>query len=267
MKVGEISIEQVLDKTLRLHPDKVFPAPFDRMESHREFLDADGLLQLDFGAFLVRSEDRNILVDLGYGDGQLLENLVAGGLGPDRITDVVFTHLHHDHIGWAAHGDIVTFENATYHCDTRDWDYFVGPEAAFTGHGEWDRSPQQIKDAMTTIEGRVELWDSDTTIAPGVSIRRTPGHTPGSSIVVLSSGADRALLLGDTCHCPAELLEDDWAALVDVDPEMAQSVRDALARELEGTDAMVTAAHFPGMQFGRVVAGQGRRDWVFDLGT
>ena len=30
-------------------------------------------------------------------------------------------------------------------------------------------------------------------------------------------------------------------------------------RELEGTDVAVSAAHFPGLQFGRVLTGTGRR--------
>jgi hypothetical protein len=38
--------------------------------------------------------------------------------------------------------------------------------------------------------------------------------------------------------------------------------RVALARELEGTDTPVAAAHFPGMRFGRVLTARGRRSWV-----
>jgi hypothetical protein len=30
-------------------------------------------------------------------------------------------------------------------------------------------------------------------------------------------------------------------------------------RELEGTDVVVIGAHFPGLQFGRVLAGTGKR--------
>jgi hypothetical protein len=38
----------------------------------------------------------------------------------------------------------------------------------------------------------------------------------------------------------------------------------ALARELEGSDIPVAAAHFSGMQFGRLLAGSGKRSWVVD---
>ena len=63
-----------------------------------------------------------------------------------------------------------------------------------------------------------------------------PGHTPGSTIIVMSSGADRAMLLGDVVHCPIELLDDEWAGMGDVDPALARRTRVALARELEGSD-------------------------------
>jgi len=81
---------------------------------------------------------------------------------------------------------------------------------------------------------------------------------------VVSSGRHRALLIGDVAHCPMELTEPDWQAVFDVDPELAQRTRESLARELEGTDVPVAAAHFPGMSFGRLLAGTGRRMWSFD---
>jgi hypothetical protein len=70
------------------------------------------------------------------------------------------------------------------------------------------------------------------------------------------------MLLGDVVHCPVELLDDEWATIGDVDPAMAQRTRIALARELEADDVPVAAAHFPGLQFGRLLSGEGRRSWV-----
>jgi glyoxylase-like metal-dependent hydrolase (beta-lactamase superfamily II) len=89
-----------------------------------------------------------------------------------------------------------------------------------------------------------------------------PGHTPGSTIVVMSSGTARGMLLGDVVHCPVELIDEEWAGVGDVDPELAKRTRNALARELEGTDTPVAAAHFPGLVFGRLLNANGRRNWV-----
>jgi hypothetical protein len=67
------------------------------------------------------------------------------------------------------------------------------------------------------------------------------------------------MLLGDAVECPLQLEEPDFYAMSDVDPALAQRTREALWRELEGSDVAVSAAHFPGLQFGRVLKGTGRR--------
>ena len=38
--------------------------------------------------------------------------------------------------------------------------------------------------------------------------------------------------------------------------------RERVMREVEGTDTMVGGPHFPGLQYGRVLAGEGRRYFV-----
>jgi glyoxylase-like metal-dependent hydrolase (beta-lactamase superfamily II) len=108
--------------------------------------------------------------------------------------------------------------------------------------------------------GRLDPLEGDMlSVAPGLTARHTPGHTLGHYGLVVSSGADRAVILGDAVECPLQLEEPDFYALSDVDPALAARTREALWRELEGTDTAVTAAHFPGLEFGRVLVGTGRR--------
>ncbi len=47
----------------------------------------------------------------------------------------------------------------------------------------------------------------------------------------------------------------------DLDPKLARRTQEAVAKELEGSGALVTAAHFPDLTFGRVLRGEGRRYW------
>ena len=61
-----------------------------------------------------------------------------------------------------------------------------------------------------------------------------------------------------------ELIDDEWAGLGDVDPDLALRTRMALIRELEGSEIPAAASHFPGMQFGRLLPANGKRSWVFD---
>jgi len=264
VNIGELEVHAVSDGSAQIPPASSYASlgatgkgsKDGDWENRQEFLTPDGKLELSMGGFLVRSGDRKVLIDTGIGPtgssqfGQLLSSLEALGLSPSDITDVVLTHLHFDHIGWVSQEGEPTFPNATYRCDKRDWEHFVGKDDTATTK-------------MTPVKERFEAFDGDVTIAPGIDTRLATGHTPGSSIIVLSSGTKRALLVGDVVHCPIELVDDEWDGMGDVDPEMARRTRNALARELEGADVSIAAAHFPGLQFGRLLTGEGRRNWVF----
>ena len=272
MNVGEIEILPVLDGAMHAPPTLAYVGTTEAdWEPHKGLLDADGRVEMALGGFLLRSGDRVALIDIGLGPdspvpfmqgGQLLDSLAAHGVKPGDVTDVVFTHLHFDHIGWASREGAATFANATYRCDERDWHYFVttdpsdeaGPAAALgAGSG---------RALLEPVAARLEPWDGDAILLPGLDVRLAAGHTPGSGVMVVSSGDERAVLLGDVAHCPVELLDDEWAGIGDVDPELAKRTRAALMRELEGEDVPVTAAHFPGLRFGRILNGSGRRQWV-----
>ncbi|MGH9095067.1 MAG: MBL fold metallo-hydrolase [Acidimicrobiales bacterium] len=259
MQLGGMRIDPVIDGSGRFPPTKSFRGTTDEQWSpHRDLLDGDGMLGFAMGGFLVRFGSRVVLVDLGLGrrsflgieGGAFVERLSDLGVAPGDVTDVVFTHLHFDHIGWASDGDRPVFAHATYRCSEADWRHFLidhrGPEA----------------ELLAPIEDRFELWHADGTLLPGLDTRQAPGHTPGSTVVVLSAGAERAVLLGDVVHCPVELVDDEWDSLFDVDPELARRTRIALNRELEGTGTPMAAAHFPGLEFGRLMRGEGRRRWT-----
>ncbi|MBI2694600.1 MBL fold metallo-hydrolase [Mycobacterium nebraskense] len=262
--IGAISVTPVVDSVVRVVPtqayEKTSPVDWSR---HNALLDDDGLLRLTLGGYVVRSADRVILVDAGVGPddrpgknatmpgGKMLHNLQASGIAAEDVTDVIFTHLHIDHVGWGAVGEQVIFPNATYRCHQADWDYFTNGGAM--------GAPEK----MAVMAPVMECWSSSTTLAPGLDVVGAPGHTPGSSIVVLSDGDKRCVLLGDVVHCPAELAEDEWETIGDVDPALARRTATQLAKEYEGSDIPIGAAHFSDLRFGRLLVGERRRRWVF----
>jgi glyoxylase-like metal-dependent hydrolase (beta-lactamase superfamily II) len=267
MRVGDLEIRAVIDGVARMEPSEAYRTlgageggrGTDARDwaPHSAFLSDEGTLDLALGGFLVRTRDRVVLIDTGVGDlhrdpfhgGRLLEGLAAEGISPADVTDVILTHLHFDHVGWTTRRGEIVFPNATYRCDQRDWAHFVGPDPGATRK-------------LAPIEDRVEPWDGSGPLLPGIDTMAAPGHTPGSTIIVISSGTERALLLGDVVHCPVELLDDEWAGMGDVDPALALRTRQALIRELEGTDVPAAATHFAGMKFGRLLAAEGTRRWV-----
>lgn len=196
--------------------------------------------------------------------GLLGQNLEKIGVRPEAVTDVVLSHLHFDHIGWASKDGKPYFPNATYRAERHDIEFFLGANP----HDEtfyrlvWNAMP--APERLGPVMDRLEPWDGDAVIAPGVNAMFAPGHTPGSCVIVLSSGAERAMILGDTVHCPLELMDPEFSLMADMDQALADRTRAAIRREIDGGDVRVAAPHFPGLQFGRLLPGQGKVGWTFE---
>jgi glyoxylase-like metal-dependent hydrolase (beta-lactamase superfamily II) len=235
---------------------------------YSEYLGDDGRIEHAYGGFLIRTAGHFVLIDTGVGPTQIgpygpYGHVIKGGEMPTRlrelgvdgaeITDVLLSHLHPDHYGWAVANQAGLFPNATFRCHSLDWDhYMVRPGGPF----------REMWEPLLNLEERLRTWDHDGPILPGIDAQLAPGHTPGSTIFVISSGMSRCVVVGDVVHCPIELLEDEWITLGDVDPKLANRTKAALARELEANGAPVAGPHFPGLRFGRLLPGEGRRRWV-----
>lgn len=262
MEIGGYRIDPVIDGVGAHRPAEVFPdLDPERWRRHAGLL-RDGRLEVSIGGFLLRGRGRMILIDLGFGPGEimgistgrLLDSLRALGVAPADITDVLFTHLHADHVGWAAVNGVTQFPGATFRCGADDYHYFV-----------IERRDPFTDERLRPCENRFEMF-GPAPVFPGITPVPAPGHTPGSTILVVSGtaqGAERAVLLGDVVHCPVQLIEDEWNTLFDVDPVLARRTRARVVRELEGDPTVLMAGtHFPGMRFGRLVCTGGRRQWA-----
>jgi glyoxylase-like metal-dependent hydrolase (beta-lactamase superfamily II) len=263
MRVGDVDILPVMDGSTWEEANKVMhiPGVEDCWACRHGLVDEHNRLNFAIGGFLVRTCDRVALVDTGvgtinngqYAGGRFLESLKALEIEPEDVTDVLFSHLHFDHVGWATKKGQVTFPNATYRAHKRDWEFFMeGPNAA-----------EGAVRKLSPLKSQLELFETDGPVIPGVDSRLAPGHTPGSTVYIVSSNGARALLLGDVVHSSFELEDRDWEVLVDVDPEGAAKVRNAIADEVADSDALVGCPHFPDLKFGRVVTTGGQRRFYF----
>lgn len=238
------------------------PKPFTGIEDAQPELLAYQRSRGLEGEALVRSLKMMSQTEIRH--GLLGKNLAALGIAPEEVTDVVLSHLHFDHIGWVSKDGKPYFPNATYRAERRDIEFFIGAQA----HDEtfhtlvWNAMP--APERLRPVLNRLEPWDGDAVIAPGVNAMFAPGHTPGSCVIVLSSGAQRAMILGDTVHCPLELMDPEFSLMADLDQALADRTRAAIRREMDGGKVAVTAPHFPGLQFGRLLPGEGKMGWMFD---
>jgi glyoxylase-like metal-dependent hydrolase (beta-lactamase superfamily II) len=273
--LGGVRLAFVPDGSIRLPPVPLYDGGTRELfEANRHVLDADGLLVMSLGSLLIESGGTRILVDLAWGPssqdipsaraggrhgrisgGLLLSNLARLGLGPGDIDLVVFSHLHADHIGWLTtetpHGPRLTFPRAGHCIAEVEWRYWSDPARGY--RWGWPTAAQ-----LELLSTRLSVLEDGAALAPGVSVMLTPGHTPGHASFVISGGAERAIVLGDTIHCPLEISHPELALLSDVDPVAARATRALLQRELDGGTVAV-GCHFPDFVFGRVVRTQGGR--------
>lgn len=265
MKVGDIEVIAVSDGEITMVPTTYFAGTTEaQWEPHQRWLTHDGMYISPLGCFVVRSKDATVLIDTGLGrvhgagyrGGDLLDELAAANVRPEDVNVVFITHLHADHCGTAAirAGDVMrpTFPNAIYRWTADEQAYWSGPEAS----GQFIR-----KDVLAAVASRWQAADGGTSLAPGVDVLAMPGHTPGHAGVVVSSGDARAFILGDGIGCPVQLTESEWSGTGDVDPKLARRMQESVAKEIEGSGALLGASHFPGLTLGRVLVGEGRRYW------
>ena len=273
--IGDYEIATVLDSPAPLRdPAIIFPSvPPAAWDPYRSFaLDPDGKWPLDWRGHLIRAtygEGPVILVDAGMGadvnehtgePGQLLHNLAVLGVEPGDIDVLVTTHCHGDHVGWnvayQVGGDTpsLTFPNATHWIASRDWEHYLKPENA---NPAFDKSvkPLEALGALKLIEG-VEQ------IAPGVATLPTNGHTPGHQCVLIESGGQTAVITGDLFHSVAQVTEQDWCPIFDVDTAMSTHSRRSLLSRAMAEEWIVFSGHLPtGTSIGRVVSVGEKTAW------
>jgi glyoxylase-like metal-dependent hydrolase (beta-lactamase superfamily II) len=248
-----------------------FPTiPDEHWHPYESHLTPERHVRFNLGSYLVRADGRTILVDTGMGPkpaempeapwGTLLDEFTAHGVRPEEVDMVVMTHLHRDHVGWNLRSQAgqyaPTFPNARYWLSTKDWEACHQPEV------QRDRFPNAPTCVWPLAElGLVEFMAGEHPLTRELTALPTPGHTPGHMSILITSQGERALILGDVAHNPAQVHETDWVSRADMDPEVTKSTRRALMERLEREGMVVAAGHFPAPGFGKILRLEGHRYW------
>ena len=266
-KIGDIEVLALSDGTSKVPGTMYFAGTTkEQWDKHSRWQDHEGNIEFQFASFLIRTGGRQVLIDTGLGDvkfgpmsgGALLGEMASAGIKPEDIDVVFLTHLHFDHAGACAKDGQPVFPNAIYRWSSAENDFWTT-----TGNpNDPTRTLFSQKNMVSVIGEKFQAADDGVAIAPGVNVISTPGHTPGHASVVVSSGQERAFILGDAISCPAQLEETEWSGLGDMDPKLARQTQEAVAQEIEKSGALLAAAHFPRLTFGRVLRGEGRRYWA-----
>lgn len=272
LKVGSTEIHTLTDAAgpFPRKLDEVFPEvrreqwlPY-RRRYPQVFVDSN-TWHCHFGCFLLRMGGRNILVDTGVGrnnaqwnvaEGELVGRLAEIGLSPNDIATVFFTHMHGDHVSGALGTDgEPAFPNATYMLHQADWELL----RATASQGRFADSRQIF--AKLDASDRLTLMKGGESLTPEVTTTLTPGHTPGSTSLVVSAEGEGAIILGDVLHHPALITEPHWTVSFDADKQQAADTRARVVDQAEKDRLTLVPGHFPAPCFGRVVRSRGKRIW------
>ena len=268
--VGNVEIASLTDGLLEFDICNFFPdIPVSEWEPFHDHLTPDRKVSFNLACFLVRSEGKNIAIDTGLGAkdtpetpwGELLDDMARNGVSADEIDAVVMTHLHRDHVGWNTVRDDggnlkPTFPNARYYFSKVDLDASHDPAL------QPDRFPNAPDCVWPLVDmGLVELMEGEYSITGELTTVPTPGHTPGHMSIMINSGGERALVLGDVLHNTSQIQQTHWASRADIIPEQAVATRQSVLDLLETEGIPVAAVHLPAPGFGKIVRLQGRRYW------
>lgn len=280
LSVGNVEILALHDAESALPLNQTFPqvtaeawTPYQ--QRYPEAFNGTDNLRVHFDCYLVRSQGQTILVDTGLGsndsnpgtvamfgggsEGSLLAELQSAGLSAGDVDTVFLTHLHPDHVGWNLTREgapsTPTFPRAQYLFHQADRDAFIAPhDEEIFGFKFWEETIGPLENL-----GVVDQLTGERALTSEITAIPTPGHTPGSMSLVIVSGGQRALIMGDVFHNPAQVTETDWVFSFDSDPALAGQTRLTMVDRAEAEDAIMAICHTTG--FGKVVRSQGRRYW------
>jgi glyoxylase-like metal-dependent hydrolase (beta-lactamase superfamily II) len=191
-------------------------------------------IPLAMRCLLVETGGEVVLVDTGLGNKEddkfreiygirnagrptrLEDSLREAGVEPEDVDLIICTHLHFDHAG-----------GSTMLCD----DGAIRPSFSRARHlvrrGEWEFAHEENERVRASYlptsfaplaeAGVLEFVDEDVEVVPGISVVRTPGHTPYHQSVIVRAG-------GHTVFYPADLaptsahLRLPWIMGYDVEP-------------------------------------------------
>jgi glyoxylase-like metal-dependent hydrolase (beta-lactamase superfamily II) len=95
--------------------------------------------------------------------------------------------------------------------------------------------------------GLTMLWEQPHfDIDASLRLSLAPGHTPGSAVLWLRSGTDRAVFVGDLFHSPLQMVHPDQGPCFDERPDQARRTRTGLLEAAVEQNALIIPAHFPG---------------------
>lgn len=176
--------------------------------------ETDTPIEMDYFFWILRGIDRTIVVDTGFSPvGGAVRNRTSladvgalfteFGVDPALGPDVVVTHAHYDHIG-----NLGLFSRSRVIMAREEYEFWSSKHAqrVMFHHSVQDEEIGYLHDVER--EQRLVLFEDSYELAPGVTVMKVGGHTPGQSVVRVETSEGVVLLASDAIHYYEEYERD-----------------------------------------------------------
>jgi glyoxylase-like metal-dependent hydrolase (beta-lactamase superfamily II) len=272
-KIGDVEITRLVevnhweDDITMLLPDATPATVLAYPWLQPNFATPEGKMIISFQCFVMRTAEHRIMLDTCIGaDRQrefdiftnmqtsFLDDLAHAGFEPKDIDIVLCTHLHFDHVGWNTHRVdgrwVPTFPNARYLFGRKEYEHWKMLEET-NGYHDLNHMADAVRPVVDA--GLVDLIEPDHRICPEITLRPTPGHTPGHVSIEIHSNGESAVVTGDMMHNPIQFERPTDTGRFDMDQVQAGKTRQRFVDDIANSDVFVIGSHFSDPTGGWVV--------------
>ena len=209
----------------------------------------DGPMPMDYFVWAVCSENRSVVVDVGFGEAEgtrrgreflrcPAESLAQVGVDAQRVSDVILTHMHYDHVG-----NLERFPEARFHLQDSELSYATGRSMTHSVL----RGAYAVNDVVDMVRlvyrDRVVFHHGDDEIAPGISVHHVGGHTRGLQVVRVHTARGWVVLASDASHYYANMEQGNPFPIVESVTDMLEGHR--RLRRLADSEDHIIPGHDP----------------------
>jgi glyoxylase-like metal-dependent hydrolase (beta-lactamase superfamily II) len=211
-----------------------------------------------YNPVVVNTGSKLVAIDAGGGPGayqqskgmlgQFHTNLAAAGIDAKAIDVVILSHLHGDHINGLLDAESkVAFPNAEVLMPAVDVKFWTDDANAARFQEPIKGQFANVKRVLSALGGRITQYEGSKELVSGITSMPTPGHTPGHTSFMISSGSDRLLHQVDVTAGMGTLFtrNPSWYFLFDVDGPLADQTRRKVYDMVIAEKMRVQGFHFP----------------------